>query len=378
MNDNFTERTHNSLLGNLGNSFIGALVGLILFFASFVVLYMNEGRIDLSTIAKDSTNINSDTIQTQDNGKLINTYNNIKTDNLIGDSQFILPGKYLALNRNVENYVWVEQTNTKTTNNAGGSSDTETTYNYVKQWTSSIPNSDNFKVKEGHSNKFDMTKNVESMSVLATGTKIGAYNVDLSDITLPPLSNLSIDNNVVAEITLKSKANQKDNGIDYIYISNNGISTLSNPEIGDQRVFYSYLPNDAKSYTLIGQTNGDSISKYNYKDISLFRLFDSNFDEAINTLHSENQFITWVVRAAGFFMMWIGLMMIVGPLIALSRIIPFFGGFVNGLTGAVALLIALILSVITILISMILHNIIALVILLIIAILILVSVFRKR
>ncbi|MCX8513794.1 MAG: hypothetical protein ORN26_02085 [Candidatus Pacebacteria bacterium] len=105
MNDNFTERTHNSLLGNIGNSFIGALVGLILFFASFVVLYINEGRIDLSTIAKGSTNINSDTIQTQDNGKLINTYNSIKTDNLIGDSKFILPGKYLALNRSVENYV---------------------------------------------------------------------------------------------------------------------------------------------------------------------------------------------------------------------------------------------------------------------------------
>ncbi|PIR76337.1 MAG: hypothetical protein COU32_02535, partial [Candidatus Magasanikbacteria bacterium CG10_big_fil_rev_8_21_14_0_10_42_10] len=49
-------------------------------------------------------------------------------------------------------YAWVEESNSTTETKLGGSQETKTTYTYTKKWVDSVPNSSNFKVKEGHIN----------------------------------------------------------------------------------------------------------------------------------------------------------------------------------------------------------------------------------
>ena len=371
MSDNFSTTEHSSLLGNLKNSVIGFLFGIVLFIGSFFVLYWNEGQIDISKIVSKSTTINTETIKAEHNGMFINTYNSINTNNIIGDEQFIKPGKYLSLNRNVERYVWIEKSNSETTNNAGGSSDTKTTYTYDKEWSSIVPNSDNFQVKDGHNNKFEML-GLNNETIYATGTKIGAYNIDLNDVTLPKLSKLNINKENIGATVNKLLEG------DYIYVTLNGKSKLDSPEIGDARISYTYIPNDNKKYTVIGKINDDSIIKYREEDGEIFRIFDTDFAGAIAVLHQEYSVMVWLVRAGGFALMWIGLMLITGPLIALARIIPFFGGLVNGLGGIVSFIIALILSGITILVSMILHNVIALVVVLIATVLVIAYILKNK
>jgi len=44
MSDSFTEVTQTSWLGQLGGSFAALIIGILLFFGSFIVLWVNEGR----------------------------------------------------------------------------------------------------------------------------------------------------------------------------------------------------------------------------------------------------------------------------------------------------------------------------------------------
>ena len=50
MSDRFVTTTRTSWLGNIMNSFVGVLVGIILFVVAFPVLWFNEGRTNMATV----------------------------------------------------------------------------------------------------------------------------------------------------------------------------------------------------------------------------------------------------------------------------------------------------------------------------------------
>ena len=54
MADRFVTTTRTSWLGNIMNSFGGVLFGIILFVVAFPVLWFNEGRTNMATVAKAS------------------------------------------------------------------------------------------------------------------------------------------------------------------------------------------------------------------------------------------------------------------------------------------------------------------------------------
>ena len=54
MSDQFVTITRTSWLGNIMNSFVGVLLGIILFLVAFPVLWFNEGRTNMATVAQSS------------------------------------------------------------------------------------------------------------------------------------------------------------------------------------------------------------------------------------------------------------------------------------------------------------------------------------
>src|SRR3990167_6526097 len=68
MADQFTDVTTTGYCGRIINSIKGVVIGLILFVVSFGLLYWNEGRVDLSNIAKTATEISSATVSTYSKG----------------------------------------------------------------------------------------------------------------------------------------------------------------------------------------------------------------------------------------------------------------------------------------------------------------------
>ncbi|MFH1537057.1 MAG: TMEM43 family protein [Patescibacteria group bacterium] len=349
MPDQFKEVTRTSYGSKVKSSFGGVLIGLILFVGSFVLLYWNEGRVDISNIAATATQIQADETNTDVEGNLVSAYGELKTEENIGDD-YLVEDNYVQLVRTTEMYSWIEEEESETKTETGGSDVTETTYTYDTDWTSDPEDSSDFKYPEEHENP---NKSVDDKTVNNNKTYIGNYKIDTTKVDLPSLSEITLNetNTILdAESELVNS---------YIFI---GEGTLSNPEVGDIRISYQALSPGA-DVTVFGKLDGTNISTYADEDANtLYRVFNSTHEEALATMHTEYVTSMWIFRAVGFIMMWIGLAMFLGPISTILSFIPLLGKAGRGLISIITFVIAAILSILTILISMILQSTVALVI----------------
>src|SRR5690606_10196622 len=146
---------------------------------------------------------------------------------------------------------------------------------------------------------------------------------------------------------------------DYLYLS----ERTGSPRVGDIRLAYEAVPSGQK-VTLFGQLKApDHVTSYTHSTSdTLYRAVAGDKDEAIKALHGEHSTLTWILRLVGFLMMWIGLVLVMGPINVLLDVLPFLGNMSRGLTGFGAFLIAVVLSVVTIIVAIVLHNLVAMIV----------------
>uniref|UniRef100_A0A7C4R5J9 Uncharacterized protein n=1 Tax=candidate division CPR3 bacterium TaxID=2268181 RepID=A0A7C4R5J9_UNCC3 len=367
MADIIKEKTTTGYGKRIGNAFSGIVIGLILFFASFGVLFWNEGKIDISNIAKTATVIDP-TTQLDDslNGKLISAYGEFKTEENIDDGLYLNPSNYLALERKVEMYSWKEEAESTTKENLGGSETTETTYTYKKDWVENPQDSSDFKEPTGHTNP---TQTIKSEFYKAKNAKIGQYSVDLQSVKLPEFDDLALSNEIIKtdpDIILKNGFIYKP--INKINPAFGQIYNVDDPQVGDLRISYRYLPSGITG-TIFGAPQGNRISSYtDTKGNTLFRIFRTTHELAVNQMHTEFVTSRWIWRIAGFLMMWFGLSSIMGIIGTILAVVPFLASIGRGLISVITFIVALIFTILTILVSQILHSWIALLVLAILAI----------
>ena len=370
MADQIKEVTKKGYGNRIVDSIKGISFGIILFLASFNVLYWNEGRVNLADVAVNAVQVSADQVDAAMDGKQVYVAGKVVADSATGDGLYLKAGDYLAIEREVEMYSWVEQQSSQSDSSVGGSETTTTTYNYVRDWTSTPSSSANFKVPEGHSNP---AKSIDGQTFYANGGKIGVYDIDLSKLELPKMSKLTMneENTSLTSGYLKGG---------YVYIPGNAANTFEAPGVGDMRVSYSVLSSGINA-TVFGKLEGSAINTFvdfDNDNASVYKLFAGSRDEAIATFDSENNFMTWVLRVVGFLAMWAGLSMLFAPLSVLLDIVPFLGKLSGGVIGLITFLVSLLLSVITILISMILHNVIAVVVSALVVVGVFVYILKKK
>lgn len=361
MADVFTKTTKKGWGSRLGSSLSGMLIGVLLFFSSFGVLYWNEGRTDLSKIADDAVPLTSEEVEQNDDlqGSLVSVSGQLTTDQAISDGLYVKPSNFIALKRSVEVYAWVEKTSSTSKTNVGGSETTETTYNYVKEWVSNPTPSSQFEYPADHENP---TKPLEDMDLRSTAANLGAYVIDIENIDLPAYQQLALTdtNTEFSEETTAELVSSQ-----YIF---NGFGTLASPEVGDVRISYEVI-GSGKDVTVFGALDGNKVSTFrDDKNNTIYRAFSSDASQAVATLHGEYKTALWIFRLVGFFMMWIGLGMILGPLSVFLDIVPFLGNISRSVVGIATFIVSLVLSIITILVAKILHSVIALIVVLLIAV----------
>ncbi len=354
MNDKFTEIKTIGWGKRIVNSLIGVLIGLLMFIFSFGLLYWNEGRIDISKLAKNSIEIETTSKASEEiNNKLISVTSTLQSDEKIGDI-FLKEGNYISIERNVEMYSWNEYKDESSQRNIGGSETIETTYSYKKEWTDSPAKSSDFKNSEGHKNpKLDLSKS----SVKVKQAKIGVYGIDMNEVTLPQNKNLQLDmNNIILNNNFNLANSQ------YIY---RGKGNIDNPEIGDIRVSYLVVDNPIQKATIFGVVDLVSqkiIPYYGTKNVKFYRIFEGDKNTAISKMQTEYTFITWALRGVGFLLMWIGLIVLFAPISVFLDLLPIFGSISRFGIAVMTFIVSFILSMVTILVSIIIHNLIILVI----------------
>jgi hypothetical protein len=357
MADKITEVTTKSWGSKITESIKGVIFGVVLFLAAFVVLWVNEGRTDMSKVAmKETVPVDAAVLDTANEGKPVSVTGTLSSYETIGDPEFLNPGKFLVLTRNVEMYAWVEKSESKTEKKAGGSETTTTTYSYVQEWTSNPADSSTFKEPAGHANP---TMPYQNQTYYVNNASVGVYPVNIQELSLPGQTEVVLNASMVNPRYAGTL-----NG-NYIFIKSGGYGYYggsSSPTVGDVRIHYTALASDI-NVTVFGQLQNGIIVPFMYKGKDkLYHARMGTRDEAIAALSKEHKTVGWILRLVGFLMMWIGLTMFFGPINAVLDVLPFLGNVGRTLISIVMFVVALVLSIATIIVSMIAHNPIALII----------------
>jgi hypothetical protein len=348
MADEFKEVTKVGWGENIKNSFIGALIGILLFFLSFLVLWTNEGRVNMAKVAVKLPAVQADRVDPAHDGQGVSVSGPLTAAEPLGDPEFLKPGAYIELDRTVEMFAWVEHKETKEKQNTGGSTTKETTYRYEKKWTGDPENASEFKHPEGHANPAMPFK---SATFTVPAAAIGAYQVDPSGMDLPEAGAVSLD---TATVNIKG---HHDLTGEYIFIGN---GALTDPSVGDVRISFAGVPSGVK-VTAFGKAEAGSLVPYLHKGKDkLFRAIALSRDDAIALMAREHKVTGWILRLVGFLMMWFGLQALFGPIVAVLNVLPFLGKVGRFVWGFITFLVSLALSLVVIVVSMIAHNIWAL------------------
>ena len=367
----YTQTREIGFVERIGGSLIGIPIGIILIFFPISLLWWNEHRNvetqqAIDTALERVVTVPSAPLSSANEGKLVHVVGTA-TASAVSDPalELTLPSLLIA-ERRVEMYQWRENKSQQTGTNWGGSQTVTTAYSYDRVWSRDWLDSRNFQVPQGH---FNPPPPARSALITADDAKLGAFR--LGPTTLAALANVGLlhgnggDEGVSYRFGPTSEAattvprsgfqdirpSRAPQG--YIFEPGGGLYRGKNPkvpEIGDLRVSYAGVPT-GKMLTVVARQNGDGFTDYPVSrgfTLQLAAVGDRSAQALLDERAASEATLTWLLRLGGLVVMWIGFMMLLGPLAVLVSIVPFLGTLAEGFTADIAFFLALILSTITV------------------------------
>lgn len=327
---------------NVGNSFRGILTGLILIIVGTILIFWNENRA-IKTYkaigrAQDACvempDIN--TVSPDFEGKTVHAIGVASTNEQLTDDIFGVAANALAIKREVEYYQWVEHTKTTTKEKIGGATEETTTYTYEKEWVSSPQASADFK-DPNYRNRNFIYQRVDEKDIVAENVSFGAYK-------LPPFIVKSIRGDEAATVQMDEATKQQWNeavraqlGLtdavetNYVTVKDNVVylgPNMNNPEVGDVRITFTYVPND-QQISIIANVTGNTFAQYvdakNGKTVSSVAMGSVSAEQMFESLKKSNKMWTWVIRLLLLILIIAGFRMLFRVVPTLLKVLPFLG-----------------------------------------------------
>lgn len=338
-----TQVTSTSWFTRLKNALTGIVVGVILLIASVVLLFWNESRAvhTYQSLVEGQGAViaaNADTLDAGLEGKLIHLQGPITP---MEDPEDADTGVYasgaVALKRTVEMYQWVETSESKTEKKLGGGEETVTTYSYALGWHVNPQDSGKFYNPAGHENP---PMPVESAEFAVAEAGLGAYVV--AGETLAPLGKAEAmefsgeDAEYIGSSLGLDRPMQPVTGALYAGLD------PQKPELGDLRVTYERV--DLSDASFVAKQAGNGLEDYatsNGYTIFLSAAGLVTSDKMFADAQDTNAMITWLLRAGGLILMFVGFAATLKILSVIGDLIPFVGtviGYGTGLFSLVATL----------------------------------------
>jgi hypothetical protein len=347
----YTAVTHQSYGERLSSSLIVALMGIILFFAAFPVLFLNEGRSvhraqALEEGEKIVVPIDMNNVLENNNGKLVHLSGRTTTDEVLTDIEFgVEIASVIKLRRVVEMYQWEESVNSETEGHWGGDTTTTAKSKYSHIWSANLIDSDKF--PEGHRNLKEMKISGETFT--AQQVTLGEFNLSNTLIgRINKYRDLQLDENMQRQVLekLSTYEGKTDFSAPYFYV----VKNPKDHQIGDLRIKFEVVQPTTISVVAEQQVGARLTTYMTQVDepLELFAYGKVIAEEMFKRAKEANVMKTWFIRLGGFFMMFIGILMVLSVLTILASIIPFLGKFVGVLSAIASFFIAAIFSLITI------------------------------
>jgi hypothetical protein len=346
MADTFTEVTSKSWFSRLGGSIKSVLVGLVLFLVAFPLLWWNEGRAvttsrSLAEGKAAVVSVSADTVNPANEKKLVHLSGLATTEETLTDADFGVAAPAIKLVRTVGMYQWDEEKKTRTTQKLGGGEETTTTYVYKKVWSERALDSSGFRQPEGHQNP----------GALPWASKtITASRVTLGVFTLP--GELVEKANATEDVRVDARTAEALPQGTFV-VPSNGVyykgADPAAPRVGDVRVQFQIVKPQVVS--IVARQRGSTFEAYQAEagdSILLLEEGTRSAEAMFKAAESANTILTWVLRAVGLFVMFLGLTMILRPISVFGSVIPLVGSLLGAGLGLFSFLTAAGLSLVTI------------------------------
>ena len=339
----------------LGGSIKGMLAGVILFAAGFPVLFSNEGNSVKTAKALDEGEgvcvaLESNAAVDQEmEGRLVHLTGKADTPDVLTDDVFGVSARAIRLRRKVEMYQWIEHAETKEKKNLGGSVTRTTTYTYSTDWSDELISSSDFK-EAGHDNPASFE--FQEAEQYAQTVTFGAFRLNEKQV-----KRIGAARAYAFPAGFTSRVDRVQLSGTTLYVPNaetrlNPLNTrkvAAQPRIGDMRVTFEIVY--PHGISIVAKQRGDSFVAYTAKTkkkVDLLADGEQDMEEMFADARSNNATWTWLIRLAGFFLMFFGLSMVFKPLSVFADVLPILGDIVSVGTGLVAFVLALVCALVTI------------------------------
>ncbi len=316
------------------NSFGGMIIGLFLLPGAFVVVYVASKREQASEVMKDAV----PAAQAAQAGKKAVYATGTLDSDMIGDPQFVKPGRYLSLRRTAEMYAWEQKKETKKEKDGNTTKETDV-YDCKMVWTSSPDaNVGSKKGCEGKSNPSPSYASASFAPSRVTITASGAtYTMNVGAIDAVGLPSVKISKSDLTTDLSESGS--------YFYPQ---ASCSSSAKVGCERISFSGTRYDeGKTYTAVGRLEGTQFEEYSTGSSGLMaghwlKLGPGSFKDTMGAVSSADSKWTlgWYIASVVCF--WLGLVLLTGPILQLIEFIPIIGGFGEGLIKFVFLIFSVV------------------------------------
>ncbi len=335
---------------NVGNSFKGIFIGLILVIVATILIFWNENRA-IKTYkalgrAQDACvempDIN--TVSPEFEGKTVHCTGIASTNETVSDPEFGVSENAISISREVEYYQWVEHSETTTKEKIGGATEETTTYTYKKEWVSSPQASAKFKDPSYQNSNF-VYQVVEEKDFDAENVMFGAYR-------LPDFAIRSIRGNEPAAVKMDEDTHRQLNNAvkrqlgldesinaDYVFIRDNVVylgASPERPDVGDVRITFTYVPND-QQISLIANVKGNTFEKYvdkkNGKTVSCVEMGEKTAEQMFEDMKQGNKMLTWIIRVVLLLVIIAGFRKMFALVPTLLKVLPFLGKGVGSILG---------------------------------------------
>jgi hypothetical protein len=341
----FTKTEDTGYGSRVGGSFMSALFGILLFVLAFPLHFWNEGRAvaEHKALQEGATSVVDAPITPVSaamEGKLVHVGGKATAAQPVSDTQFGVSAQALALERKVEMFQWQEHKKTRTEKKLGGGERKITEYSYDTAWDDDVIDSKQFEHPEDHTNPGKMP---------FSSTRIDANPVHMGDLVLAP----SFANRIGNEEVLVPKLADLPPNLGATFQLDDGrlvtSKTPASPEVGDVRVQWSRVPEQVLS--VVGLQHAGVVESYtasNGREVALLESGEISAKQMFAAAESRNNQLTWMLRVGGTFLMWLGMVMFLGPIARILDFLPFLGNLVEGGVMLVSALLAFCLSSVTI------------------------------
>jgi hypothetical protein len=340
---NVVEKTSTSWFSRLGGAVTGALFGLVFVIVAIVALFWNEGRsVATYKSLKEGLSIVVTTDPAQIDPSLEGKRVHIESDvvpaaDVVDAETGITASGVVGLSRNVEMYQWVETQNSTTEKKLGGGEETVTTYSYAKDWSSSAQDSSGFKEPQGHENPdFWLPSN----ETLVDTAQLGAFSVAGSQIA-------SVGAREALAITDESAASASA-ALGYPGEGRAVMQALyfgadeKAPQVGDTKISFEKIV--LPEVSIVGMQHGDGLMEYitqNGYELFLLAAGREPYSTMFADSQADNVILTWIIRVAGIFGLFIGFASILRIFSVIGDVIPFVGSLIAFGTGIISFVLAL-------------------------------------